>query len=67
MHGSLKLTLAALLAFASSASASCFEAVRYGDSVATPSKSGPLKYGDVRDHHTPSSALVLPVYARRRR
>jgi hypothetical protein len=48
MHGSLKLTLAALLTLASSASASCYEAIRFGDSVTTPSKSGPLKYGDVR-------------------
>jgi hypothetical protein len=53
MRISLQLALATLLTLASSVSASCPEAVRYGTSIVTPSKSGPLKYGDVRDLSAP--------------
>jgi hypothetical protein len=61
MRTSLQLALATLFALASSASASCPEAVRYGTSIVTPSKTGPLKYGDVCDlsaPHLPRSTLM---------
>jgi hypothetical protein len=63
MQESLKVALAALLTLASSASALCYEAIRFGDSVTTPSKSGPLKYGDVR---VPPASYFRPTSAHAR-